>query len=154
MLVFVPVLSNGVNFLLSIVLLLPFAFIFGHAGWGVVTLPILIAIELCMTLGLAFLGATFNVFFRDLQQLVAYILAALFFLTPIFYSRHAVPPNLQFILTCNPVAALIDGYQRVLYYGGIPRWEPTLFAALFGAVILIVGVACFDHYRESFSEYI
>jgi lipopolysaccharide transport system permease protein len=154
MLVFVPVLSNGINFVLSLVLLMPFAFYFGHAGWGVLALPLLIAIELCMTLGLAFIGATFNVFFRDLQQLVGYVLSALFFLTPIFYSRRSVPANLQFIVTFNPVAALIDGYQRVLYYGGLPGLRTTLFAALFGAIILGVGVACFDRYREVFSEYI
>jgi len=154
MLVLVPVLSNGINFLLSLLLLLPFAFVFGHARFGVLALPVLIVIELCMTLGLSFIAATYNVFFRDLQQLVSYALAALFFLTPIFYARHSVPANLQFMVKLSPVAALIDGYQRVLYYGEFPSWRTTLFAAAFALAILALGVAIFDRYREMFTEYI
>ncbi len=70
LLVIVPVLSNGVNFLITAVLLVPVCMAFGvNVVWAVLFLPLLALIELCMALGFSFFVATANVFYRDLQQL-------------------------------------------------------------------------------------
>jgi lipopolysaccharide transport system permease protein len=155
LLVLVPVLSNGVNFLITIVLLFPVSYALGvNASWALLFLPLLFAIQLCVTLGISFFVATFNVFFRDLQQLVGYALMAVMFLTPMFYERASVPANLQFMVTFSPVAALIAGYQNVFYYGIPPRWQDLLFAAAFGAAVLAIGLAYFNRNRDAFGEYV
>jgi ABC-type polysaccharide/polyol phosphate export permease len=155
LLVFVPVLSNGVNFLVTIALLFPVSVALGvNAGWAVLFLPILLLIELSIVLGISLLVATFNVFYRDLQQLVGYVLMALFFLTPIFYAQNAVPAKLQFLVQFSPFAALISGYQSIFYSGTPPDWRSLLFAAAFGAIVLAVGLACFNRSRDAFGEYV
>jgi lipopolysaccharide transport system permease protein len=155
LLVLVPVLSNGVNFLITIALTIPVAvFLQVNVGWALLFLPILTLVELCMLLGFSFLAATANVFYRDLQQLVGYVVMALFFLTPIFYARTSVPPAFQFIVTFNPIAALIFGFQDVLYYGRPPSWRDLLFAAAFSVIALIVALGYFNRNREAFGEYV
>ena len=155
LLVLVPVLSNGVNFVLSLALLLPVSLLLGgHPTWTIVTLPVLVVIELLMTLGLALVLATLNVFFRDLQQLVAYAISAAMFLTPIFYPASHIPANLQFMVTFNPLAALLGGFQNVIYAGQLPGWREMLFAAGFGVAILVAGLLYFDRCREAFAEYV
>ncbi len=155
LLVMVPVLSNGVNFLITIILLFPVSAAFGvPIGWALVFLPLLILIELCMSLGFAFLVATANVFYRDLQQLVGYALLAVFFLTPIFYARFVVPPSLQFLVQWSPIAAMISAYQNVFYYGMPPSWRDVLFASGFSIVILVLSLLYFNRHRDALGEYV
>jgi lipopolysaccharide transport system permease protein len=155
LLVFVPVLSNGVNFVITILLLFPVSLALGvNPVWAVVFLPLLTLIQLAITLGIALLVATCNVFYRDLQQLVGYALLAVMFLTPLFYEATAVPPNLTFMVTYSPIAALVAGYQSVFYYGTLPDWRKLLFAAAFGAAILALGLLCFNRNRDAFGEYV
>ena len=155
LLVIVPVLSNGVNFLITIALLFPVSLFLGvNVGWALLFLPLLLLIELVLTLGISLLVATANVFYRDLQQLVGYAIMALFFLTPIFYARAAVPAKLQFLVTFSPFAALISSYQAVFYYGVVPSWRDLLFAAAFGAIVLVLALLSFNRYRDAFAEYV
>ncbi|MBV8490601.1 MAG: ABC transporter permease [Candidatus Eremiobacteraeota bacterium] len=155
LLVLVPVLSNGVNFLITMALFFPVAIIYGaNVAWALLFLPALVAVELCVTLGLSLIVATLNVFYRDFQQVLGYLLTAGFFLTPIFYARANVPQNFQFLVTFSPFAALIAPFQNVFYYGVPPDWRDLLFAAVFGAIVLLIGLAYFNRYRESFAEYV
>jgi lipopolysaccharide transport system permease protein len=155
LLVLVPILSNGVNFLITILFLFPVSFALGvNVGWAVIFLPLLALVELCIILGIGLLVATLNVFYRDLQQLIGYALTALFFLTPIFYAKTAVPDKLQFLVAFNPFAALISGYQSVFYYGTPPDWRDLIFAAAFGIVTLAIGTAAFNRSRDAFGEYV
>jgi lipopolysaccharide transport system permease protein len=155
LLVLVPILSNGVNFLITILLLIPVSLALGiNVGWALLFLPVLLLVELWVILGLSLLVATYNVFYRDLQQIVGYALMALFFMTPIFYAKTSVPPALQFLVKFNPFAALVSAYQNVFYYGTPPDWRDLLFAALFGGVVLAIGVACFNRSRDAFGEYV
>jgi lipopolysaccharide transport system permease protein len=154
-LILVPVLSNGVNFLITVVLLFGLTIALGVPfGWALLFLPLLALIELAMTLGFSFFVATANVFYRDLQQLIGYALLALFFLTPIFYARFIVPTNLQFLIKFSPLAALVSSYQDVFYYGTPPGWRELTFAAIFALVVLILSIVYFNRHRDEFIAYV
>jgi ABC-type polysaccharide/polyol phosphate export permease len=153
LLVLVPVLSNGVNFLITIALLLPVSLALGiNIGWALVFLPLLVLVQFSLTLGLALLVATVNVFFRDLQQIVSYVLTAAFFLTPIFYSRSTIPANVQFVVQFNPVAGLIAVYQSLFYKGTFPDWNDLFAAGGFAVVSLFIGLAYFNSMRDALGE--
>jgi lipopolysaccharide transport system permease protein len=155
LLVLVPVLSNGVNFLITVALLFPVALALKvNPLWALLFLLPLVLIELLIVLGVSFLAATFNVFFRDLQQLIGYALMAVMFLTPIFYVRSVIPMHLQFLVKYSPFAALISGYQDVFYYGVPPDWRQMLFAAVFGILVLGIALGCFNRYSDAFGEYV
>lgn len=155
LLVIVPVLSNGLNFLITIALLFLVSVSLGvNVGWALVFLPLLIVIQLCMTLAFALLAATVNVFYRDFQQIVNYLIMAFIFLTPIFYQRTAVPPGLQWMVKFSPIAALIAGYQQVFYYGTPPSWRDLLFAGVFGVVLLLIAMTYFNRNRDAFVEFV
>lgn len=155
LLVLAPVLSNGVNFLITIALFLATSLALGvNIGWSLIFLPVLFAVELCLTLGASMLVAVIMVYFRDIQQIVAYFMTALFFLTPIFYTRATVPPNLQFLVLFNPIAGLISAYQSVFYNGVPPSAEDLLSSTAFGVMILVIGLAIFNNSRDSLGEYV
>lgn len=152
-LVLVPVLSNGINFLITIMLLFPVSIALGvNPAWAAVFLPALVAIQLCLMLGVALIVAAANVFFRDLQQVVGYALSAGFFLTPLFYAPESVPENLRFILVVNPFTGIVSAYRDVFYRGSVPNWSDLLFTALFAGTILLVGFAYFSRCRDALGE--
>lgn len=154
-LVAVPVVSNAVNFLLSLPVLFAFALLM-HVHWGMplVCLPLLILIELLMVSGLALLLATLNVFYRDFQQLINYGLTAMMYLTPIFYLRTQVPPAFQPLIAWNPLAAMISGFQDVLYGNTFPNAFDVGYALVFALMLFGVALGTFSRLQESFSEYL
>lgn len=155
LLVVTPVLSNCANFAISLALVVLLSLILGvHASWSLLLLPFLLAVALCMVLALSFLSATANVFYRDVQQLIGYALTALFFMTPIFYAASSVPPRFTFIVTYNPIAALLECFQSILYGGSAPPWGRLAFAAAFAAFALGASIGYFERYRDVFGEYV
>ena len=155
LLVLVPVLSNGVNFVITIGLLLPVSIALGvNVGWALVFLPLLVLIQLLLTLGISILVAVADVFYQDIQQIVSYVLTAAFFLTPIFYSRSVVPGNLRFLVDFNPLAGLLLAYQNVFYKGVPPDPRGLLTAAAFGTMAMVVGLAYFNNARDTLEEYV
>lgn len=151
----VPVFGNAVNFLLSLPILIVLAIVFKvHVAVALLALPVLFVIQTAMTFAIVQILATFNVFYRDLQQLVIYGVTALFYLTPIFYAVTQVPERFKFLLAWNPFAALITGYQDVFYYGVFPKASDIAFASLVALFLLLLAQGSFLRYRESFSQYL
>ncbi|MHB8144817.1 MAG: ABC transporter permease [Vulcanimicrobiaceae bacterium] len=153
-LVLMPVLSNLVNFLFSLPILVAVVLIF-HVplGWSILALPLLLGIQFLLTSGIVMFLATLNVFFRDLQQLIAVVLLLLFYLTPIFYSLSSVPERFRPYVLGNPVAALIVSYQDIFYENSFPSWRHLLYALLASAALFYAGRAVFERYKDSFADY-
>ncbi|MBV8363076.1 MAG: ABC transporter permease [Acidobacteriaceae bacterium] len=154
-LVVVPVLSNMVNFALSLPLLLIIVAIFRtHVGWSILTLPIVVAIQYVLTYGFLLLVATYNVFFRDIQQLIALFLTFVFFVNPIFYTLAQVPEKLRAYLLADPVTPIIISYQSIFLHGSWPPALPLTYAAAFSIALYLLGKAVFNRYHDAFGEYV
>lgn len=157
------VLSNLVNFLLALVVLVPIMLLF-HIPltiWAAL-LPLVILVQLIFTLGVSFVVATANVFYRDVQMIMDVVLLAGFFLTPIFYSLDILPHSYRLwginldvwrlMYYFNPMASIIANYRVILLGGGSPALDfftRTLATAL---VFLAVGMLVFYRYQSRFSE--
>lgn len=154
-LVIVPIVSNAVNFILSIPILYAIAFLM-HVHWGlpILWLPVLIAIEALLVTGIVLLLATLNVFYRDFQQLMSYGLTALLYLTPIFYLRSQVPPAFQALIVWNPLAALMGAYQDIFYANQAPNAGDLAYALIFSLALLAVAYGTFARLQEAFSQYL
>jgi ABC-type polysaccharide/polyol phosphate export permease len=147
------VLSALVNFLLSLVVLFAVLAAFGprHVE-GVVWLPLLALVQTVMGLGLAYLLAALNVFFRDVQHILGVLLTAWYFLTPVLFPVAIVEgrPTELFLLYTNPMTAVIVGYQRALLDGLPPEWLGLAWSAAFALLALVVGFAYFARAKDDF----
>ena len=111
------VTSEGVNFLISTLIILGFV-IFGGIGLSPYILwyiPI-VAIQYLVSIGVAFIVSSLTVYFRDLLHILGILMQLLFYATPIVYAINAVPSQLQWIVRINPMSYLIDGYRNCLLY--------------------------------------
>jgi lipopolysaccharide transport system permease protein len=147
------VLSALVNFGLSLVILLVVLAIFGpRHPEGLLYVPLLVAIELVMALGFAYLLAGLNVFFRDVEHILGIVLLAWYFLTPILFPIAILanrPQELQ-LMYLNPMTSVIVGFQRALLDGLAPEWGPLAYSACFALAIFAFGFAYFRGVKDDF----
>ena len=121
-LVLAGVLNESVHFVISIPVILGFMLYFGQApriSW-LWTLPSLVVVQLIMTFGLGLVIATSNLFFRDLERLVALSMHLLFYATPIVYPAERVPAEYTWIFYADPFASIVLCWQGLFYHGAVP----------------------------------
>ncbi len=119
-------------------------------------IPIFAAL-LCLTLGLALLFATANVFFRDVEHLVGVLFLPWFFLTPVFYSLEQVPGAADFewlvslLRYANPVTPYVESIRAVIHEGVVP--DPALLIYVFtvGPALALLGLRVVERYEDRFA---
>jgi len=157
------VLAQLVNFLLALVVLFGALLIF-HTDFSpwLWTLPFIILIQTCFSLGIGLMLSTLQVFYRDTQMVMEVVMLSWFFLTPIFYRAAQLPetytiagievPVQRVLFILNPMASLINVYRDLLYSGyrtDIDFYIRTIATAL---VALSVGYWFFTRYSDRFGE--
>jgi lipopolysaccharide transport system permease protein len=149
----VVVLSNFVNFLLSLPILLLFVLFFKRPiGLAILSLPVVMLIQLVFTTGLAFMFSALCVHYRDVQHILANFLNLWFFLTPIIYSPDQVSGILKFIISLNPVAPVILAYRNIFYESQFPNFMQLSAVAAMAVFIYLLGGSVFERYRVIFAE--
>ena len=87
-------------------------------GW--LFLPLILSIQLLLILGLGFAVAAANVFFRDVQSLLALMLQIWFYASPIIYPVSRVPEQIRPFYFLNPMAGVLEAFRDVLLYSRLP----------------------------------
>jgi ABC-type polysaccharide/polyol phosphate export permease len=156
-------LANLVNFLIALPLFFALALVFGvRPTWVVVLLPITILIQATFTIGVSYILATINVFFRDTQVILGVIMLAWFFLTPIFYTVKFVPEQVTvwgitfnaqvWLRRLNPMASIIASYRDILYWRAPTDAAFLLRTAVTALAVMVVGYLVFVRYSHRFGE--
>jgi len=161
------VLANLVHYLLGLPVYFALALALGvtPTRW-VLFLPAVILVQLCFTLGISFVLATVNVFYRDTQIVMEVIMQAWFFMTPIFYSIDQVLPQgiqrgdlvlsaydaQRLMRIINPMASIVASYRDVLYRGYQPGIDFFMRTAVTALLFLVVGYLIFQRYSYTFGE--
>jgi lipopolysaccharide transport system permease protein len=115
-------------------------------------LPVLLAIQVFLVIGLALPIATLSVFYYDVHHALPIALTTLFYLSPVFYPADMVPQAVRPFYFLNPIAGLLTLYQEVLYAGRMP--SATLLFGMIAAALLVyfIGYAIFNRYASVFPE--
>lgn len=151
----VSVLANMVHFLLGLLILAGFMIGFRHypdvayLPW----FPVVIAVQLVFTLGLAFALSALTVHFRDVRDLLTNLLTLWFFATPIIYPYFT--PSVSRFLTLfrlNPFYHLVVSYQEILFFGQFGHARSLLLLAALSVGVFLGGYWLFDRLRDSFAE--
>jgi lipopolysaccharide transport system permease protein len=139
------VISNLIHFLLALPILFVFLMMDGSPlTISVVALPLVISIQFILTLGIAYLVATFHVTFRDTQYLLGVLLQLVFFLTPIFYNASVIPDRYQTLYRLNPMVHLTEAYRTLLMRGELPNNLMALFfLGVIAIALLLLGYVIF-----------
>lgn len=145
-LVIVSTLSHLITFFLSLPLLFALMSWYGRSvSLNVMPFLSLLVIQGILTIGVSFMVATWNVFYRDIAQLVGILLSLMFFLTPIFY-RPNVENEFRKLLELNPMVPLINSYRAVLFEGRNPDWASLLIIGGISLLVCGIGYVVYKHF--------
>lgn len=138
------VLSKGIEFLLSIPVLIAFALFFGAPfHWQVVLWIPAIVLQAALTFGLGLIIAPLVVFFRDLERVVKLILRLLFYASPIIYGLNDLEKlHLTFWGAFNPLSGIINMYRSAFFPQDL-NWFDVFVSIGMTAVFVVVGILVF-----------
>ena len=148
------VTSCFVNMLLCFIVIFAVILVSG-AGFNfaaLLTLPVIMAVEYILALGMALLTSAVTVYFRDLEHILGIVSMVWMYMTPIMYDRSIVPERLLPIFNLNPMTHIISCYRDVLYRKEMPDLLSLISAAALGVFFLILGGIVFNRLQRRFAE--
>ena len=119
------------------------------AGW--LYLPFILAIQLVLMLGLGLASAAANVFFRDVQSLLALVVQLWFYASPIIYPVTLVPEPLRPFYFLNPMAGVLEAYRDVLLNHQLPGTY-LIPSALVAFAVFLLGYWFFKRVEFQFAD--
>lgn len=147
------VTSCLVNFLISCIIILLFCV---GSGLGLsiylLWLPLIVIIQYIMLLGFTFILSAIEMYMRDIEHIVNFILSMAFYVTPILYTPDIFPNNLSWVLKINPMAYLVNAYRSIFFYQEMPNITGLLIVSIFSVVIFFMGYMIFEKLQKGFAE--
>ncbi|MCC7341805.1 MAG: ABC transporter permease, partial [Bryobacterales bacterium] len=104
------------------------------------------------TMGLCWLLSALGLLFRDLGQLMGFLLTVWFFLTPICYPEESVPQAARPVLALNPFLHLVRAFRDILLEGHAPDWPRFAGLSMTAALVFLAGYTVFHKLRRSFPD--
>ena len=147
------VLSSVVNQFMRVGILgLGAIFLADGISWHFVLVPFFMVLQAVFTLGLGFLLATANVYFRDAAHWLNAVLPAWMFISPIFYPPAAYPRKFGLLLQLNPMSHIVGVYQELILNLRLPDTRQVLMAVVCAGFSLVIGYSVFAHHRKRFAD--
>lgn len=147
------VLAKIVDFILAAFLLVLFMIYF-HVPFKLTALwffPIFF-IQSLFTYGLSILIATFNLFYRDVQYLLNFLLMIWMYMTPIIYPPSLFHSDYQWLFQLNPIAVCITAYRQVLFDGTTPHFGSLFLSLVISLLILFMATFVFKKLEGKFAD--
>lgn len=119
--------------------------------WTLIFLPLLMSLQLLLTIGLSWFIASLGVFIKDISHIIGLVLLAWMFLTPIMYPESMVPEKFKFILL-NPLATLVSSYRLIIIEGQLPDFVRLIVLSFFIIAIFCAGYGFFGKAKTAFSD--
>lgn len=147
------VIQDGFHFLMTIPVILFFMFMYGadvpfHAIWGV---PFLIMITAPLIYGIGLIAGSLNVFFRDVQHIVAIVVQAAFYMTPILYPMSKIPEEYQTLALLNPFTPIILCWKELLLNNSFNVTYLSI-ACFYSVLFLTLGAIIYRRMSWKFAE--
>lgn len=147
------VVSGMVNFFISCLIILLFC-VGGGLGisWHLVLIPIIALLQFFITLGLVLALSAINIYIKDTEYIVQFILNMLFYATPILYPATLFPERLRWILYLNPISGIVECYRDIFMNHAIPSLNTILYLVIIAAVMFFIGLVIFRKLEKGFAE--
>jgi len=146
------ILSDGINMLFSLLLLIPVVLAFGlQITPKLLLLPIPTIFLFILTFGISLIVSSINVFLRDMSYIAPFVIRLWFFVTPIFYTidGHIPEKYVNIYILLNPMAVIISLYRTSLMNYSFPALQHMLIAFSTCFLVFIIGYEFFKKIEDT-----
>lgn len=147
------VTSALINFLISCLIIFIFLIVSGIGfSFNILLLPVIIVIQYILQLGIVLITSAIDVYVRDAEYIINFLVQMLFYATPVLYSSNLFPPSISWVLNLNPMTTIINSYRDILFYQQLPNFKWLGFVFVVSMVILGLGILIFKKLEKGFAE--
>ncbi|MGC4786218.1 ABC transporter permease [Micromonospora sp. DT178] len=119
-------------------------------GWSLLALPLAVAVQAVLLVGLALLLSAVNVLMRDVERFMRLVIRVLFYATPIIYPLSLVrdadlPGWLKVAYELNPLVGIFQLHHAVWYPDEFP--DTRLLATTVGVSLLVLAAGWWSFRR-------
>jgi lipopolysaccharide transport system permease protein len=93
-----------------------------------------------------------NVYFRDVGQLIPFLIQVWLYVSPVVYPASLIPSNFHWLYALNPMTGVIEGFRWALLTHGDPPGFLILVSATVSAVLFVTGGLFFKRMERSFAD--
>lgn len=145
--------SATIVFLISMTIFISLILVSGHGfSPAIIVLPFLIILQMVLASGLGMILGVFNVFLRDVQQILNIVFQLWFWLTPIAYSVQQVPDFYRRMFYLNPFYHFVRSYQLILVEKQFPETYSFFICGSLACVSYTIGANILNHFKNQISD--
>ena len=153
----IKVNAGIINFFISCVIILVFCAIFAVGfSWHLLLLPIAALLQFLICLGLTLAFSAINIYIKDMEYIINFVINMLFYGTPILYELSGfstqVPAFLLWLVKINPFTHLMQIYRDIFMYHQLTDIWSWAYVALIALVCLVLGLFIFKKLEKGFAE--
>lgn len=144
-----------VDFLVSFLILMVFLIVNGHYPITIryLLLPILVGLTTIFASGIGLLFGALMVVFRDMKNLLAFILMIWMYITPIMYPITIAPERYRILFYLNPLTSLVDAYRWIfLHQAGFPQLSYLSISLIVAIILWICGAIAFRSMENKIAD--
>ncbi len=150
----VSILSGLVNFAVSCVVL-AVMMIWYHVTPSLLAIPMIPALLLLMILTATGVGcwlAAIYIQYRDVRQIIPFIVQIWMFVSPVVYPMSLVPDRYRTLYALNPMAGIIQTFRVVLLRTGEVPWGTLGVSTIVSLALFLSGTLYFRKTEHLFAD--
>jgi lipopolysaccharide transport system permease protein len=147
------VLANGINFVLTVPIVLILMVAWGCPVPATAILFVLPVLHVCLlAIGVGLITSALTVFYRDVRHLLEPLLLLWFYASPIFYPAEAVPARWRPIYDLNPAVGVIELTRGILLKGSIEMGASLVSSLVIPVALIAAGAWAYRRYAPRFVD--
>jgi len=144
------VLAAFLDFIIAFSILIILMFVYDiQPTTAIFFTPVFVLMTIVTALSVGLWLAAISVEYRDVENILPFIIQTGLFVTPVAYSSDLIPEKWQWLYALNPMTGVVEGFRWALLGKGDP--PGIIFAVSFTMVfVLLIGGLYFFKKREDF----
>jgi lipopolysaccharide transport system permease protein len=156
--IIVPISSTVsalLDFAVSSVILFIILLIFNIAlSWRILLAPLLVVTAWLVAICVGLIISALNVYYRDFQYAISFVLQAWMYISPVAYAASIVPDRFRVLYALNPMVGIVESFRWVfLNTNSFPFLELGI-TMIFLVVIYPVSLVAFQKIEKHFADVI
>lgn len=146
--------ASVLDFLLAFSVLLLMMWFYNIMPTGnIVFLPFLLLLALTTALGVSLVLAAMNVQFRDIGQILPFLVQSWMYATPVVYPASVIEsPTMQLVYALNPMVGVIEGFRWALLGTANAPGPMIAVSTTVAFLLLVFGAFYFKRMERTFAD--
>ena len=121
-------------------------------AWGLLALPLLIAQQAALGLGVGLWLSSLTAKYRDFTHLTGFMTQLWMYATPVVYPLSVIPERWRWVSVLNPMTQTVESYRLIFLGTGTVEARYLALSVLTTLVLLVTGVLMFCRTEKNFID--